>query len=230
MAGEASAVDVVVLETQSVLRAALAALIDRAPGFPRVGAGGRTRRARGAARRSGGCRHGVGSARRKGPGRRAGHQSVPARALILVLTAVSHPSIVSQVLAAGATGYVLTSATTEEFYLALAAVARKENYLLPSLGVELTRWQQSGDDDQANTLRALSAKETDVLRLLAHGHTNAEIAGLTGVSLRTVETHRARLFQKLNLRHARTTGRVHVRRGTRSAPLTIRPVRAVGHA
>ena len=81
-------------------------------------------------------------------------------------------------------------------------MARKENYLLPSLGVELTRWQQSGDDDQANTLRALSAKETDVLRLLARGHTNTEIAGLTGVSLRTVETHRARLFQKLNLQSA----------------------------
>jgi len=114
---------------------------------------------------------------------------------ILVLTAVAHPAKVQSVLAAGADGYLLRTAATTELILGIRAVADGETYLQPSLGVELARWHRPRD-----TTLGLSPKEEQVLRLLSFGNTNAEVARICAVSLRTVEAHRARIQQKLGLR------------------------------
>ena len=114
---------------------------------------------------------------------------------ILVFTAIDHPATVQSVLDAGAEGYLLETATPSDLLTGIRAVARGETYLQPELGVELARWHRPRE-----LTPELSPKEVDVLRLLALGHTNAEIANLSGVSLRTVETHRARIQRKLGRR------------------------------
>jgi DNA-binding NarL/FixJ family response regulator len=114
---------------------------------------------------------------------------------ILVLTLISDPAKVQSVLATGADGYLLKTATATDLLTGIRAVAAGEKYLQPSLGVEVARWRRTRD-----TTLGLSPKEQEVLRLLALGHTNAEVAGLCSVSVRTVETHRSRIVQKLGRR------------------------------
>jgi two-component system, NarL family, response regulator NreC len=120
-------------------------------------------------------------------------------AALLVLTLVDHPPRVQQVLEAGVDGYMLKTATTSEFFFGIRAAARGQTYLQPSLGVELARWHGA---PSATTVYVdqLTPKELEVLRLLALGHTNSEIAEMRGVSLRTVEAQRARILQRLGRR------------------------------
>jgi two-component system, NarL family, response regulator NreC len=113
------------------------------------------------------------------------------RSAILVLTLVNRPARVQSMLTAGADGYVLETAASAELLTAIRALARGETFLQSSLGVELGRWHRP------RATQGLSPKEEQVVRLLALGHTNAEIAQLGGVSLRTVEAHRSRIYQKL---------------------------------
>jgi two-component system response regulator NreC len=119
-------------------------------------------------------------------------------ASIIVLTNISHPLLVQQILSEGPQGYILRTATTAEVLQGLRQVAAGQRYLQPSLGLELARWhsQHRGPDPSTR----LSPREEQVLRLIALGHTNTEIAHLGGVSLRTVETQRSRLLQKLGRR------------------------------
>jgi two-component system response regulator NreC len=114
---------------------------------------------------------------------------------ILVLTRVEHPAKVQAALAAGANGYLLKTAAAADLFGGIRRVAAGEAYLQPSLGVELARWHRP-----RNTTLELSPKEEQTLRLIALGHTNAEVAQLCGVGLRTVEAHRARIHQKLGRR------------------------------
>jgi DNA-binding NarL/FixJ family response regulator len=116
-------------------------------------------------------------------------------AAVLVLTQRAHPSEVDAALTAGAAGYVVKTATPAELVAGIRTLARGQSYLQPSLGVELARWHQ-----QRTTAPGLSPKEEQLLRLLAVGHTNAEIAHLSGVSLRTVEMHRGRVQAKTGMR------------------------------
>lgn len=120
------------------------------------------------------------------------------RAAVFVLSVIDHPAAVQQVLAAGASGYLLKSGSADELFGGLRAVAQGESFLQPSLGVKLARWNGSGPGADVPGGTRLSPREVKVLGLVALGHTNAEVASLLGVSLRTVETHRARVLQKLN--------------------------------
>jgi two-component system response regulator NreC len=119
---------------------------------------------------------------------------------IMALTVFDDLPTVQQVLAAGADGYVLKSATATDLFAGIRTVARGGLYLQPSIGVAFA--SRSPDEVAAPAIGGLTPKETDVLRLLALGHTNAEIAQLLGTSLRTIETHRAHIHQKLD-RHTR---------------------------
>jgi two-component system, NarL family, response regulator NreC len=122
-----------------------------------------------------------------------------ASASVLVLSPMRHPARIQAVIAAGADGYLLRSAEPEDLAQAITAVARGETYLQPSLGVALAQWSSEGTSDAAAGVR-LSVKEEEVLRLIALGYKNSEIAQQLSVSLRTVETHRGRLSQKLGRR------------------------------
>ena len=111
---------------------------------------------------------------------------------ILVLTLVGQPAIVQSVVSAGADGYLLKTAPTADLLAAIRALARGTTYLQASIGVELVRLGQT-----RRTASGLLPQQEEFLRLIALGHTNAEIARLCGVSLRTVESHRRRIRQKL---------------------------------
>lgn len=112
---------------------------------------------------------------------------------IVVLTMQDDPAFARQALLAGALGYVLKEAADTELIEAVRRAAVGETYLNPRLGARLASAPKSGRPDE------LSEREVDVLRLIALGHTNAEIAEQLSLSVRTVETHRAHIQQKLRL-------------------------------
>ena len=114
---------------------------------------------------------------------------------VVVLTMQEDPRFAREALRAGALGYVLKEAADEELVEAVRRAAAGETYLNPKLGVALATAapEQSGPPD------GLSEREVEILRLVALGHTNAEIADQLFLSVRTVESHRARIGQKLLL-------------------------------
>ncbi len=111
---------------------------------------------------------------------------------IVVLTMQNEPAYARRALSAGALGYVLKDAADAELVEAVRRAAVGDTYLNPRLGARLAA-EPSGPPD------GLTERELDVLRMIALGHTNAEIAEQLYLSVRTVETHRAHIQQKLNL-------------------------------
>lgn len=123
-----------------------------------------------------------------------------ADAAVLVLTMVDNPTDVQLCLAAGARGYVLKETASTELVDAVRKVAGGEDYLQPSLGAALAKWRDAPGRVHARAIDDLTPREREVLRLIALGHTNAEIATMLYVSVRTVENHRASVLRKLGLR------------------------------
>jgi two-component system response regulator NreC len=113
--------------------------------------------------------------------------------VVVVLTRQADPAFARQALAAGARAYVLKEAADTELVEAVQRAARGDTYLNPQLGARLAAEPSAGAPDD------LSERELEVLRLIALGHTNAEIAEQLYLSVRTVETHRAHIQQKLRL-------------------------------
>src|SRR6185295_10487399 len=97
----------------------------------------------------------------------------------------------------GASGYVLKEAADTEVVDALRAVARGEQYVHPTLGAKLVAAEAA--ERRRAAADPLSDREREVLRMLALGHTNQEIAATLFISVRTAETHRAHIMQKLGL-------------------------------
>jgi two-component system, NarL family, response regulator NreC len=117
---------------------------------------------------------------------------------VLVLSMQDDPAYVRQAFAAGASGYVLKEAADADLVQAIRDVAHGRRYVHPLLGARLAAAEAGTEDGRAEKDR-LSEREHEVLRLLALGHTNQEIAIMLFISVRTVETHRARIMQKLEL-------------------------------
>ena len=116
---------------------------------------------------------------------------------ILVLSMQDDPSYVRQAFSAGANGYLLKEAADAELVQAIQDVAAGHRYVHPALGARLAAAEANGYDGAVAD--PLSDREREVLRLLALGHTNQEIAKQLFISVRTAETHRARIMQKLRL-------------------------------
>ena len=118
-------------------------------------------------------------------------------AKVLILSMQDDPSYVRESFAAGASGYVLKEAADEEVVTAVREVAAGGHYVHPSLGAKMV----AADAEERRRAESdpLTDREREVLRLLALGHTNQEIARTLFLSVRTVETHRAHIMQKLRL-------------------------------
>lgn len=116
---------------------------------------------------------------------------------VLLLSMQDDPRYVREAFAAGAAGYVLKEAADAEVVTAVREVAKGGRYVNPELGARLVAAdaaaQREAEEDP------LSDREREVLRLLALGHTNQEIAKQLYISVRTAETHRAHIMQKLRL-------------------------------
>jgi two-component system, NarL family, response regulator NreC len=118
-------------------------------------------------------------------------------ARVLVLSMQDDPSYVREAFAVGASGYVLKEAADEEVVAAVRAIADGRSYVHPALGARLVAAE--AQERAAAEADPLSDREREVLRLLALGHTNQEIAKMLYISVRTAETHRAHIMQKLRL-------------------------------
>lgn len=115
---------------------------------------------------------------------------------ILVLSMVDSLAVVDAVIAAGARGYILKDAAADEVVDAVRALAAGKEYLHPSLGAALIRWKDRLVTPSRRSTADLTQRERQILRLVALGHTNSEIAGMLSLAVRTVETHRAHIIQK----------------------------------
>lgn len=134
---------------------------------------------------------------------------------VLVLSMQDDPSYVREAFDAGAAGYVLKEAVDAEVVQAVRDVASGGRYLHPSLGARLV--VAAADERRREQVDPLSEREREVLRLLALGHTNQEIAASLFISVRTAETHRAHILQKLGLRTRAELVRYALERGMLTA-------------
>jgi two-component system response regulator NreC len=113
---------------------------------------------------------------------------------IVVLTMQDDPAFAREAMRAGAIGYVLKEAADAELVEAVRLAARGQTYLHPQLGARL-----AAAPDDIGPRADLTEREIEVLRLIALGHTNSEVAKRLYLSVRTVESHRAHIQQKLGL-------------------------------
>lgn len=119
---------------------------------------------------------------------------------VLVLTMYDHEEYVRQVLATGASGYILKRAAATDLVAAIRAVARGDAVLSPAVTRMVINEYLRGDTVQASDEgEKLTPREREVLQLIAEGHTSREIARLLDLSVKTVQAHRTSLMQKLDL-------------------------------
>jgi two-component system response regulator NreC len=120
---------------------------------------------------------------------------------LLVLTMHDDEAYLRQFLRAGVSGYILKKAADTELVAAVRAVARGETFIYPSLtGVLVDRFLDKPEGHQARGSGGnLTARETEVLQLVAQGYTSQQIGDLLSISVNTVQTHRAHIMEKLGL-------------------------------
>jgi two-component system, NarL family, response regulator NreC len=116
------------------------------------------------------------------------------RTEVIVLTMEESPLFAQHALDAGAIGFVLKDRADSELVEAIYRAARGEEYVSTRVAAGLDTLRRAADGDE------LSPREVEVLRLIALGHTSAEIASKLQLSRRTVETHRARILRKLGVK------------------------------
>ena len=118
---------------------------------------------------------------------------------VLVLTMHRSDEYFFEILKAGASGYVLKAAEANDLISAIHAVARGEAFLYPTMARQLLQDYLERVSEPNAAQPPLTPREKDILRLLAEGYSNKEIAERLVISLSTVHSHRANLMQKLNL-------------------------------
>lgn len=120
---------------------------------------------------------------------------------------------VAQALEAGASGYLLKSASPNELIDAVRAVRSGKSYLSPAIANCVVEAITNPNGFPASKVSMLTDREREVLQLIAEGLTSKEIAADLGVSLKTIETHRSNLMGKLNIRKASKLVRVAIHEG-----------------
>jgi two-component system response regulator NreC len=199
-----------IVEDHAVVRAGLRLVLEQAEGVECVGEAGD---ADDAVRQAGEVQPDVVVLDVSMPGR-SGVEALPdllaaaPGAAVLILSMQDDPAYVREAFAGGASGYVLKEAGDAELVTAIREVAAGGQYLTAVMGARLAAADRAGPEGDG-----LTDREREVLRLLALGHTNQEIAAQLQVSVRTAEAHRAHIMQKLRVgtraelvRHALDSG------------------------
>lgn len=193
--GDGSATTIVLADDHTVMRSALRMLLDAEPGFEVVAEAGD---ADAAVRYVRGHKPAVLILDLNMPGR-SSLEAIPEireaspGTEVVILTMQNEPAFARRALQAGVRGYVLKEAADAELVQAVRSAAAGDTYLQPALGARLAASAGGHNGDE------LSERERDVLRLIALGHTNGEVAEQLYISIRTVESHRAHIQQKLGL-------------------------------
>lgn len=126
-------------------------------------------------------------------------ERVPA-ARVIALSAYADRRLISEVLKAGASGYLMKDSAFDELVEAIRTAAAKKVYLSPKIASELVDdYVRMSKDPVPTVFESLSPREREVLQLIAEGHSTKEVARILKVSVKTVETHRRQLMNKLNL-------------------------------
>lgn len=137
---------------------------------------------------------------------------------VVILSMHSSEEHVMQALRAGASGYLLKESAPLELELALQAVGSGETYLSPPISRQVIEgyMQRVGDTTQ-DALATLSARQREILQLVAEGNSSKEIARRLDLSVKTIETHRAQLMDRLQIRDVAGLVRFAIRTGLISA-------------
>jgi DNA-binding NarL/FixJ family response regulator len=133
---------------------------------------------------------------------------------ILILTMYETGPHVYEILRAGASGYVLKKAPTQELISAIEAVFNGEAFLCPSVAKQvLEKYLEQAEVREEASDGELTKRELELLGLIAEGKANKEIAGLLSISIHTVQTHRLNLMKKLDVHDSTQLVRYAIRRG-----------------
>jgi DNA-binding NarL/FixJ family response regulator len=133
---------------------------------------------------------------------------------VVILSMHANEEYIRQALRAGASGYLLKDAATTELELALRAVARGQTYLSPAVSRRVVEDYLAQAPERADApAQVLTARQREILQLIAEGKSTKQIAALLGVSVKTVETHRADLMQRLDIHDLAGLVRYAIREG-----------------
>jgi DNA-binding NarL/FixJ family response regulator len=121
---------------------------------------------------------------------------------VLALTVHKAEEFVLEVLQAGADGYILKDASAEELVMAIRSVLGGQRYLSPAVSQMVIEGYLAGRKTCESPWDTLTKREREILKLIAEGHKNKEIADYLCISVKTVEKHRANLMKKLDLHSA----------------------------
>jgi DNA-binding NarL/FixJ family response regulator len=120
---------------------------------------------------------------------------------VIILSMHHDESYIVRALNAGARGYLLKDSLKADLIAAVNAVSQGHSYFSPKVSLLLQEdyFREMADKQKTDTFELLTAREREILQLVAEGKSNKEIGGLLNVSFYTVETHRSHILQKLNL-------------------------------
>lgn len=133
----------------------------------------------------------------------------------LILSMYEDESLVIKALRNGARGYLLKKSITEELFNAVLAASQRKTYLSPEVFglLEGDSWHTADDCNQSDDFDRLTGREREVCQLIADGNTNNEIARQLGISIKTVEKHRANLMEKLGVQDVASLVREAIKNG-----------------
>jgi two-component system, NarL family, response regulator NreC len=132
---------------------------------------------------------------------------------VLILSMHADEVYVTQILKAGAAGYLLKDSADADLFRAVVALAQGHSFFSPAVAKMMVEEYVRPRPEGVDRYESLSQREREIFQLVAEGKTNKEIAMLLGISPTTVETHRARIIQKLDLHSATQIALYAVRRG-----------------
>lgn len=119
---------------------------------------------------------------------------------VLVLSMYSEEEYVTEALRAGASGFIMKDAAASELISALKTVSRGERFLSPTVSWKLVKkYVVDGRHVEVKEKEKLSIREKEILQLIAEGYTSSEIASMLKLSVKTVQAHRSRLMEKLDI-------------------------------
>jgi DNA-binding NarL/FixJ family response regulator len=134
---------------------------------------------------------------------------------ILILSMYDDDEYIRQILKAGASGYVLKRAASEDLLRAIRDVGKGGSALHPTVAAKLIKdyVRRTKSTDYGDLGSALTARESEVLKLVAEGHTNQQIADILGLGRKTVDTHRTNIMRKLDLHDVTALVKYALKRG-----------------
>jgi DNA-binding NarL/FixJ family response regulator len=132
---------------------------------------------------------------------------------VLILSMHKSEEYVWQALRAGAVGYLLKDADVAELTLAITAVTRGETYLSPPISKHLIREYVQRVGGEAPVLERLTPRQREILQLIAEGYTTKAIAQRLGLGIKTVETHRVQMMERLDIHDIAGLVRYAIRMG-----------------